>query len=171
MPTLYYGDELGMADVDIPAGRVQDPRELLEPGIGMGRDPVRTPMAWDAGPNAGFSTAEPWLPLHADWPTRNVAAEQADPRSMWHFTRKLLALRHEYPALATGDYHPIEERGDLLAFERRRGEQRLLVVLNLGDKPHSFAIPEWAEGLSVILSAQGHDDPALLGPNEGYILA
>jgi glycosidase len=89
---------------------------------------------------------------------------------MWRFTQALLALRHAHPALATGDYHPIDAGGDLLAYERRLGEARLVVVLNLGDKPQYFAIPEWAEGLSVLLSAQGAKDPALLGPNEGYIL-
>jgi alpha-glucosidase len=170
-PTLYYGDELGMADVAIPADRIQDPRELNEPGIGMGRDPVRTPMAWDAGANAGFTSAEPWLPLHDDWRVRNVSAERHDAHSMWCFTQRLLALRHQYPALATGDYAGIEVGGDLLAYERRSGDQRLVVVLNLGTDPQNFSIPEWAEGLSVLLSAQGGRDPALLGPNEGYILA
>jgi alpha-glucosidase len=47
-PTLYYGDELGLSDVQIPPAQVQDPRELREPGLGLGRDPVRTPMPWDA---------------------------------------------------------------------------------------------------------------------------
>ena len=72
-PTLYYGDELGLSDVAIPPAQVQDPRELREPGLGLGRDPVRTPMPWDGSENAGFTTARPWLPLNADWPTRNVA--------------------------------------------------------------------------------------------------
>ncbi|MBC9033294.1 DUF3459 domain-containing protein [Sphingomonas sp. JC676] len=169
-PTLYYGDELGITDVAIPAERIQDPRELNEPGIGMGRDPVRTPMAWDANVHAGFSSVEPWLPLHADWPTRNVAAERDDPRSMWRFTQALLTLRHARPALAIGEYHGIESSGDLLVYERRLGDARIVVVLNLGTSPQNFPIPEWAEGLSVLVSAQGANDPALLGPNEGYIL-
>ena len=170
-PTLYYGDELGMEDVSVPPELVQDPRELNEPGIGMGRDPVRTPMAWDASTNAGFSASDPWLPLHADWAARNMAAQREDPRSMWRFTRELLALRHAHPALALGDYHAVDATGDVLAYERRLGDDRLLVVLNLGATPQSFAIPEWAEGLRVLASAQGGSDPAILGPNEGYVLA
>ena len=138
--------------------------------IGMGRDPVRTPMAWDASANAGFSTADPWLPLHPDWLARNVAAQRNDPASMWRLTQKLLALRHEHPALALGDYHPVECSGDLLAYERRLGDERLLILLNLGDRPQGFAIPEWAEGLTVLAAARGGTDPALLSPNEGYIL-
>src|SRR5918994_1015648 len=66
-PTLYQGDELGIGKVDIPPHQVRDPKELREPGIGLGRDPSRTPMAWDGSLNAGFTTGEPWLPLHGDW--------------------------------------------------------------------------------------------------------
>ncbi|HZZ89127.1 MAG TPA: alpha-amylase family glycosyl hydrolase, partial [Caulobacteraceae bacterium] len=63
-PTLYYGDELGLEQAAIAPERVQDPWEKNEPGLGLGRDPCRTPMPWDASPHAGFSTAEPWLPLN-----------------------------------------------------------------------------------------------------------
>src|SRR5690606_11977646 len=65
-PTLYYGDELGMRDVPIAPEQVQDPFEKNVPGMGMGRDPCRTPMQWDTSPNAGFTTGRPWLPLAAD---------------------------------------------------------------------------------------------------------
>ena len=68
-PTIYQGEEIGMTDVPIPPERVQDPWERNVPGLGLGRDPVRTPMQWDAGPNAGFARAgaEPWLPLAPDY--------------------------------------------------------------------------------------------------------
>ena len=55
-PTLYYGDEIGMCDVPIAPDQVVDPRELNWPGIGLGRDPCRSPMQWDASTNGGFST-------------------------------------------------------------------------------------------------------------------
>ncbi|MGK6353739.1 alpha-amylase family glycosyl hydrolase [Sphingomonas sp. DT-207] len=169
-PTIYYGDEIGMMDVAVPADQVQDPRELNEPGLGLGRDPVRTPMAWDASPGAGFTGGRPWLPLHPDWQERNVAAQREVPGSMWRLYRDLLALRRSRPALSIGDWLPVECSDGLLAYERRRGNERLLVVLNLTDRPQAFAIPEWAEGLSVLLAAQGGRDPAVLGPDEGYIL-
>src|SRR6201996_4924642 len=60
-PTMYYGDELGMSNVAIPPDRIQDPFEKNVPGLGLGRDPCRTPMQWDDSPNAGFSSVEPWL--------------------------------------------------------------------------------------------------------------
>ena len=70
-PTFYYGDEIGLENGIIPPEKIQDPQ-----GINLGaertRDVARTPMQWDASPNAGFSTAEPWLPVTADYTTRNV---------------------------------------------------------------------------------------------------
>ena len=83
-PTLYQGDELGMQDVPIPAEAVQDPVERNLPGLGLGRDPERTPMQWDASPNAGFTmpTVRPWLPLAADYATMNVAVQRDDLQSM-----------------------------------------------------------------------------------------
>jgi alpha-glucosidase len=81
-PTLYYGDELGMADVPIPPERVQDPWEINVPGLGLGRDPERTPMQWSAEPNAGFTDRTPWLPLAADYASVNVEAQRAEPGSM-----------------------------------------------------------------------------------------
>jgi alpha-glucosidase len=169
-PTIYYGDEIGMEDVIIPGDQVQDPRELREPGIGLGRDPVRSPMAWDSSTNAGFSPATPWLPLHDDWRTRNLAAQRDQPHSMWQLYHDLLALRRSRSALSVGDWLPIDCSGNLLAYERRHGDERILVVLNLGTDPQGFAIPEWAEGLDVLLTTGTGRDPAILGPNEGYIL-
>jgi glycosidase len=81
-PTLYQGDELGIGKVMIPPDRVRDPREIRQPGIGIGRDPSRTPMPWDNSRFAGFSTVAPWLPLNQDLPTRNVAKQEVDPASI-----------------------------------------------------------------------------------------
>jgi len=130
-PTLYYGDELGLSDVAIPAARVQDPRELREPGLDLGRDPVRTPMPWDESKNAGFTTAEPWLPLNADWPTRNVARMAEEPHSILTLYRRLLAMRRTHLALSIGDIALLDAEGDVLAYERRHGAERLIVALNL----------------------------------------
>jgi len=74
-PTLYYGDEIGMEDVPISATQVRDPYEKNVPGLGLGRDPERTPMQWDASPHAGFSRADPWLPVGTSYRSVNVAAQ------------------------------------------------------------------------------------------------
>jgi oligo-1,6-glucosidase/alpha-glucosidase len=168
-PTLYQGDELGIGAVDIPADRVRDPREIRQPGIGLGRDPSRTPMAWDASENAGFSTAEPWLPLHADWPTRNVAAQASDFASMLNLTRALLRLRRAEPALSVGNYLPVANSNNLLAFTRHSGGSRLLVALNLGDEP--VPLPEAASGGECLLSTLPVEgQPEALRGNEGLIV-
>jgi alpha-glucosidase len=79
-PTIYYGDEIGMADVPIAVKDLRDPWALNEPGLGVGRDPQRTPMQWSAGPQAGFSTARPWLPLAKDFQSMNVETLRGPPR-------------------------------------------------------------------------------------------
>ena len=131
-PTIYQGEEIGMADVPIPPDLVQDPWEKNVPGLGLGRDPERTPMQWDASSNAGFTTGEPWLPIAADYRAVNVAAQAADPRSMLSLYRALIALRRAEAALSVGDYVPVPVRDDVLAYERRHAGRRVLVVLNMG---------------------------------------
>lgn len=174
-PTLYYGDELGLSDVAIPPTQVQDPRELCEPGLGLGRDPVRTPMAWDASGNAGFSTARPWLPLHEDWPIRNVARMAENPTSILTLYHRLLAVRREHPALAVGSLALLDTEGDVLAYERRHGAQRLVVALNLGASAQYLELPGWASDCWPLLSTvagrtQIEDGVLLLRPDEGVIL-
>jgi oligo-1,6-glucosidase/alpha-glucosidase len=166
-PTLYQGDELGIGAVNIPPGKVQDPRERRQPGIGLGRDPSRTPMAWDGSANAGFSKAEPWLPLHDDWPMRNVAEEERDPASILSLTSELLRLRREEPALSVGAYVAVASEGSLLAFERRCGGSRLLIALNLSDR--AVPLPQAARGGERQLSTLAGEADVLRG-NEGVIV-
>ena len=138
-PTLYYGDELGMHDVAIPSELVQDPWEKNVPGLGLGRDPERTPMLWDSSLNAGFSAATPWLPVAPDYQTANVQAQRDDPASMLTLYYRLIALRRSTPALAVGAYAVVEAHGEVLAYMRTHAGKRFLVVLNLGPQPHTFA--------------------------------
>jgi alpha-glucosidase len=152
-PTLYYGDELGMWDQVIPPERVQDPWEKQVPGLGLGRDPVRTPMLWDDSPNAGFSISTPWLPLHADAPVLHVAAQQQEPTSMLTLYQRLLALRRTIPALAQGTYTLLADTVDeVLAYVRAAAEQTCLVALNLGTTPQQIALHTLAGRGQVLLS-------------------
>ncbi|HEY3392536.1 MAG TPA: alpha-amylase family glycosyl hydrolase [Lacipirellulaceae bacterium] len=144
-PTLYYGDEIAMHNVPIPPERVQDPFEKNVPGLGLGRDPARTPMQWSGASNAGFTAGSPWLPIAEDFTSRNVEAQSADPKSILTLYRRLIQLRREQPALSIGSYAPIPTQGDLLAYRRNfeRG-RRYLVLLNLSSDPATFqsaAIP------------------------------
>ena len=121
-PTLYYGDEIGMADVPIPPERVVDP--------GAGRDPVRTPMQWDA--DGGFTAGEPWLP-YGDLAV-NVAAQRDDPRSMLTLHRRLLALRREF---VEEDYATLHAADGVLAYAARRAHA---VALNLTGEPRPLPV-------------------------------
>jgi alpha-glucosidase len=176
-PTMYYGDEIGMCDVPIPRERVQDPFEKNVPGMGLGRDPERTPMQWDATPNAGFTAAEPWLPLAEDFRTKNVAAQRDDPRSMLGLYRRLIDLRRGEPALTVGSYAPVEvsEESDLVAFVRRHGGSRLLVALNLGARPQRLQPAEMDAGGTIVLSTHLDREGERLAdvslrPNEGLVI-
>lgn len=140
-PTIYYGDEIGMRDVYIPPARVKDPFELNVPGQGFGRDPQRTPMQWDGGRNAGFTTGAPWLPLAPDAQRVNVEAGAIDRRSMLSLYRALLSLRRESAALSVGRYIPVAASGDVLAYAREHGDVRFLVALNLGPEPATVPAP------------------------------
>jgi alpha-glucosidase len=175
-PTLYYGDELGLTDVEIPAAQVHDPRELREPGLALGRDPVRSPMPWDGSENAGFAEAKPWLPLNADWPTRNVARMAEEPHSILTLYSRLLAIRRTYTSLSAGDFALLNAEGDVLAYERRHGAEKLIVALNLGAQPQRLELPDWASACRPLLStlaaaAPAGDGALLLRPDEGVILA
>ena len=149
-PTLYYGDELGMSDVDVPLERQQDPWGLRMPGLG--RDPCRTPMQWRSAPNAGFSspdTPQLWLPLAPDYQTVNVARQLEDPTSMLNLYRRLLAFRKATPALQWGDYRPLDGvPEDCYVFERWADEGRVLVALNFSGQDQRLP---WGEG-HVVLS-------------------
>jgi alpha-glucosidase len=129
-PTLYYGDEIGMTDGEIPRDRVQDPAELRQPGIGQGRDPERTPMQWDASlPAAGFTSATPWLPIAS---ATSVRDQDEDASSMLSLHRRLLSLRRRNAALVQGTIEHVAACGDVLTYERRHRNDRLLIALNMG---------------------------------------
>jgi alpha-glucosidase len=176
-PTMYYGDELGMVNVPIPPERVQDPFEKNVPGIGVGRDPERTPMQWDPGPCAGFSTVEPWLPVSGDAAVVNVQAEEGDPTSILTLYKELLALRREHIALSAGDYYPLAMTGDLLAYMRRASGEAFLIALNFGGEPYAVSMRQLGLKGRVVLSTHlDRKDELLEGDvnlraDEGLILA
>jgi alpha-glucosidase len=165
-PTLYYGDELGLADVEIPPDRIKDPRELRQPGKGLNRDPVRTPMPWDGSPGAGFSAATPWLPLNHDHTHRNVEAMQEDPHSILALYRALLSLRGSRPSLSVGDIGNVAARGGVLAYERVHGAERSLVCLNLTDSVQEAC----ADGDILLSTEMKSRHTGVLHPGEGIIL-
>ena len=138
-PTLYYGDEIGMQDVPIPRESARDPQGLRLGDPRFSRDPARTPMQWEDGPGAGFTTGQPWLPLAADYRLRNVKVQRDDPSSMLSLHRRLLELRRREPALQVGSYVPVGLSGSVMAYLREHEGRRFLVALNLGSTAGSLA--------------------------------
>ena len=166
-PTLYQGDELGIGEVTIPPERVRDPQDLRQPGIGIGRDRSRTPMPWRDAAFAGFSRAEPWLPLNPDWRERNVAAQTGAPRSMLTLYRALLALRRARPALAIGTFEMLAAPDGILAYARAHDGKRLVVLLNLTARNVTV---DWA-GEVLLSTLDGCPEPGMLYPDEGLVIA
>ncbi|MDP9332259.1 MAG: alpha-amylase family glycosyl hydrolase [Actinomycetota bacterium] len=130
-PFLYYGDEIGMVDTDVPADRILDPVGVFH-GARMGRDDERTPMHWSAVAGAGFSEpgVEPWLP-YGDYAAYNVADQRHDPDSVLALTRDLIGLRDAMPELRDGSYRTLPGPSDDV-WAWRRGE-RTVVACNLSD--------------------------------------
>ncbi|HEY5695761.1 MAG TPA: alpha-amylase family glycosyl hydrolase [Candidatus Saccharimonadales bacterium] len=169
IPVIYYGDELGMHNVQIPPQAVRDPFEHNVPGLG--RDPERTPMQWSDQANGGFSTITPWLPLPHDYTDYSVAREISDPYSSLNLYRTLLKLRKN-KALHTGHYGYWQgENEHVFGFTRRIEDEEFLIVLNMSDKQakaknvdgaviySTHSSVAWAEGNIIALE-----------PNQGVIL-
>jgi alpha-glucosidase len=138
---MYYGEEIGMANND-PTRKedVKDPIGQLGWPEQKGRDGERTPMQWNATPNAGFTTGIPWLPVPVTYQTHNVDAEKKDPNSILNFYKNLLALRHTNPALLDGDYVAVnQDDSNVYSYLRRYKGKAVLVVLNLSVNPQKVS--------------------------------
>jgi alpha-glucosidase len=174
---IYYGDELGMVDVNVPHDRVQDPFEKRVPGLGLGRDPGRTPFQWSPAPYAGFSSREPWLPVAPDYLEWNAETQSQDRTSiLWQY-RKLIHLRNTSPILQKGAYQPLD-LGNSYAFGyvREHYGHRLVVLLNFSDQDLTVHT-SLGQGF-LMYSAQLYREGGMidlkevkLPPHEGYVVA
>ncbi len=165
VPTLYYGDELGIPERYIPPEQQLDPHGRLLPGAG--RDGCRTPMQWDSSAHAGFSpdaVETTWLPLTDDWSERNVAQHLDDPQSLLNLYRRLLAYRRSSADLQTADYEQLAAPEGCFAY--RRGE--LTVALNFTDEV--IELPFTGE-VEVSTYPDGEASASRVRPHEGIIVA
>ncbi len=188
-PYVYQGDELGMTnapfrDIDdtrdlesrnayrdlVAAGR--SPEDAMAAIRHKGRDNARTPMQWDATEHAGFTTGTPWLDVNPNHVEINVAAQEGDPDSVLEHHRRLIALRHDDPVVAHGDFTmllPDDER--VYAFARRLDDTELLVVANLSSDGGVVAdLPEDWLGADVVLANAPAGAGFALGPWEARVL-
>lgn len=138
---LYQGEELGLAEAEVPFTRLQDPYGIAFWPNFKGRDGCRTPMPWSDADDAGFGSRSPWLPVDPRQRVRNVAAQLANPHSVLHFARRFLAWRKRQPALTLGAIGFLDGPGPVLALIRTHAEQRMLAVFNLSSRPVSWPRP------------------------------
>jgi alpha-glucosidase len=149
---MYYGEEIGMVttpptrkeDVKDPIGITGWPRE-------KGRDGERTPMQWDDSKNAGFSTANAtWLPLAADYTSKNVKVEQNEPGSLLTWHKQLIAMRKSNPALRDGSMVMLDENNpSVLSYARNAaaGHSAVLVALNFSDQQQTITLDPNGHGI------------------------
>ena len=150
-PFLYYGEELGLREGNIPRAEIVDPPGLKYWPFYKGRDGCRTPMPWDTTPHAGFSSARPWLRVNSDYARVNVESERRDPNSLLNYYRRLIALRRASPALQQGTYRVLDPAGDVYAYQRAASGQCLLIALNFSPRPTQLQLDgEWQVRLSSV---------------------
>lgn len=159
-PYVYQGEELGMSNVrfetiadyrDIETlnryrvavqERGQDPAQVMAGIHAKSRDNARTPMPWNAGPNAGFTSGRPWIALNPDYGQINAEQALADPDSVFHHYRRLIALRKQLPVMVQGRYDLLlPEHPEIYAYTRSLDHERLLVVCNFGRGTPRFELP------------------------------
>jgi len=169
-PTMYYGDELGIGKIDIPANAMQDAWEKNEPGLGVSRDPCRTPFHWDSTTNAGFSRGVPWLPLDPNYPASNVEVLASDEGSILNLYCLLLSVRRQHLSLIQGTFELVDTRHNVLAYARSVQNERILVYLNFNDAERSIEGQHLA-GATILacthLDRKLLESNVLLRPHEG----
>lgn len=133
---IYYGEELGLTQVDIPFEQLHDPEAIANWPLTLSRDGARTPFPWDAeASHAGFTIGEPWLPVGAINQQQAVSKQTDDDHSMLNFTRTVLALRKANPALHHGEILQCKADGDLLDMIRQADGHTLRCLFNIGPDP------------------------------------
>lgn len=159
-PYVYQGEEIGMTNVafesiedyrDIETLNIYEelveekglaPQAVLAILHAKSRDNARTPMQWDAGEQAGFTTGTPWIKVNPNFTEINVKQALAEPDSIFYYYQKLIRLRHEHPIFVYGTYDLIlAAHPEIYAFTRTWQDGRLLVVLNFTRNTPVFALP------------------------------
>ncbi len=191
-PYIYQGEELGMTNYpfrspedfrDIESinayqewcGSGRLPHEVFWPCITRkSRDNARTPMQWDDSAQAGFTTGTPWIAVNPNYPEINAKTETADPSSVFHFYKKLIALRKQLPIMVYGSYELLlEESEELFVYTRTFAQEKLLVVCNFTDMETAFTVPEEFIGAPCLIAnlENSYDErDVALKPYEAFVL-
>jgi alpha-glucosidase len=166
-PFMYYGEEIGLRDIHLRRNEILDPPGKKYWPLYKGRDVCRSPMQWNNSDFAGFSTHKPWLPVHLNYLKRNVSSQRADPDSLFNFTKKILALRKEIPALCRGDFVSLETPPGMLAYLRRSCDQSVVVEMNFSGRKINYSPPT---GHWRLLLTTSKGSPGVLSQHEIQLL-
>ena len=198
-PYIYQGEELGMTNYPFSSPdefrdieSIHAYEEWCESGlvsheefwpciVSRSRDNARTPMQWDDTNEAGFTTGKPWIAVNLNYKEINAKTETEDPESVFHYYRKLIALRKEHPVIVYGNYELLlADSEELFVYTRTLEEKKLLVVCNFTDSEVPFSIPEAFVGADCLIAnrverggeAESRYDEAetVLGPYEAFVL-
>ncbi len=191
-PYVYQGEELGMTNYPFqsPADfrdieSINAYKEWCESGhvsheefwpclLWLSRDNARTPMQWDDTEQAGFTTGTPWIAVNPNYKEINAKAETEDPNSVFHYYKKLIALRKETPIMVYGKYEPLfEDSEDWFVYTRTLDNEKLLVVCSFTDQETTFTIPEEFAGAEVLISNMENvydKGTVTLRPYEAFVL-
>lgn len=181
-PYIYQGEEIGMTNVrfdsiddyrDIETLNLYRERtaagvphdEMMAGIYANGRDNARTPMQWSDAAQAGFSRGEPWLPVNPNYREVNVAAALADPDSIFHHYRKLIALRKQHAVIVKGDYQALfEAHPQVFAYRRSLGDEQVVVIANFSADPVELELPADLAGRSGEYLVSNYTPRGALGP-------
>ncbi|WP_223881692.1 glycoside hydrolase family 13 protein [Affinibrenneria salicis] len=164
-PFIYQGDELGMTNYpfvskeqyedievrglwqELVAGGEVTEKEFLDHMRCNSRDNARTPFQWRDAPHGGFTTGTPWLAVNPNYRQINAAAQLDDPDSVYHYYRRLIAVRRRVPALIYGAWQDLEPNNEsVFAYTRTLNQERYLVVINFARQSICYRLPA---GLSI----------------------
>jgi len=151
-PFIYYGEEIGMENTDIPKHKIKDLYGKIFYPFFKGRDGARTPMQWDDSLNGGFTTGAPWLPLHKDYRQMNVKKQAEIYDSVLNVYKHLIKLRNKMPVFQHGEiqFIKLKQKG-VLCYERTHENQKILVILNFTSRKKTVSC-ELSEQVEVLFS-------------------
>lgn len=179
-PYVYQGEELGMTNAYFD--RLEDYRDIesinafhqyVDSGLvtaedmmrylkEISRDNARTPMQWDASPNAGFTTGTPWIRVNPNYKEINAAACTADPDSVFHYYQELIRLRHTLPIIVYGKFEGLlEDSETIYAYRRLLNGQVLTVACNFTDQEQACDLCEDPAARELISNYKTHKTGAL----------
>lgn len=187
-PYIYQGEEIGMTNAyfksiddyqdievlnaykELVQGGFMEEEDFLDCLKAVSRDNARTPMQWDDSENAGFTTGTPWLKVNENYHMINAKAALADKNSVFYYYQKLIQLRKSYDVIIAGVFVGLlEDNDDIYAYERRLGDQILLVACNFTGNEVPCDLFQGVSGEELISNYKCHKD-GVLKPYEARVV-